>query len=401
MARSPNLRFSQHAGALCVLMAFLPLFAPTAMACRYSVREVAFVELDTGPLTLYYFPAEPDDAAPTALAEAFRNSGLHIETVAEPNHPAQAYKASTPLPAAALVAEDGRALPVNAPNAAALLTAVLHSRAQKELLEALPEHLCVALLVHGADADATARLRAQLSEAMARLERRLPTLERPTREGVRLIEVSPGQLASERVLLWSLGLDPDFTQTKPSFAAVFGHGRRFGPLYSDGELSTDEMTELFALAGASCECGLERSWMQGPIVPLDWSREAKARVAAALGFDPENPLVALEMRQILAQAGSAGSQADDSPGAIPSTGYREMTLTDMLDVSPPPGAQNAPAADASAPPRHVAARQAVPLEAPQPGASRRGMAVVVGLVVAINAVLLAVLQRRRAHRRET
>jgi hypothetical protein len=128
------------------------------------------------------------------------------------------------------------------------------------------------------------------------------------------------------------------------------------------DVDARKLADLLCLAGASCECGLDRSWMQGPMIPLAWTRQDQARIAAELGFDPESPLVALEMRQILAQAGAGAPETQAGLADIPASGYREVSLASL---TPPEEEPEAPPAEQAAqdPPRPPDAARTLPAAA--------------------------------------
>lgn len=389
----------------------LLLAAAPAHACRYSVREVAFVDLSTAPYRLAYHPGAgttPEESAriASALLERFRG----MDVVAE----VQAGSEAARLPRAILTAPSGRTLDIPLPPgtvrpAEALAQALLGSPVQRELLELMPEHLCAAVLVHGSDAGATAEFKALVEAAIKRVEGRLSTLERPMKKGVQLIEIPVEAFERERMVLWSLGIDADDLSEEPRLAAVFGHARRFGPVMTRKDLTPEKLADVFALAGASCECGLDRSWMQGPVVLLEWTRAAKSRVASALGFDPENPLVALEMRQILAQAAPVEEGGTASLDHVPASGYREGALetmiTPLLEPSSPQAETAPETRELQAPPVEPAVC-AAPIEtgaaatASKEDAQQRNPALValmsvVALLLIVNAVGAVVLWRKK------
>ena len=51
--------------------------------------------------------------------------------------------------------------------------------------------------------------------------------------------------------------------------------------------------------GADCECGLDKNWLQGTMLPMLWDKKTLGRITKNLGFDPENPLIKIEINQIM------------------------------------------------------------------------------------------------------
>jgi hypothetical protein len=68
-------------------------------------------------------------------------------------------------------------------------------------------------------------------------------------------------------------------------------------------LSQSSVSAILNTIGLNCECGLDRKWMQGVMVPLKWDRDRKQAIVKQLGFNPESPEIRIEMSQILAKGG--------------------------------------------------------------------------------------------------
>tara|TARA_B100000809_G_scaffold36939_1_gene32353 strand:+ start:168 stop:641 length:474 start_codon:yes stop_codon:yes gene_type:complete len=110
-----------------------------------------------------------------------------------------------------------------------------------------------------------------------------------------------------------------------------------GPVLSGERLSQPSVSAILNTIGLNCECGLDRKWMQGVMVPLKWDRDRKQEIANQLGFNPESPEIRIEMSQILAKGGAGqginrskivGDTLDELL-----TGYR----TGSLAANTPPG----------------------------------------------------------------
>ena len=92
------------------------------------------------------------------------------------------------------------------------------------------------------------------------------------------------------------------------------------------EISPTAVYGILNAVGQSCECDLDRSWMQGPRVPLRWNAAAKERVVQDLSFDAESPFVKTEISGILARGpqhtrGEAGVTLEEAPLA-----YEEIVI---------------------------------------------------------------------------
>jgi len=129
--------------------------------------------------------------------------------------------------------------------------------------------------------------------------------------------------SQELVLLWSLGVD-DPNDEDTIIAPTMGRMRRLGdPLIVPGAASSDLEARL-GLVGLDCECGLDRKWMQGVMVPHDWTTDDEAKALAVLGFDPGNPLVVAEIQRILSRGGAEEGRGGDELGR--SAQYEEVTV---------------------------------------------------------------------------
>ena len=115
-----------------------------------------------------------------------------------------------------------------------------------------------------------------------------------------MIRFSPAEAQREKVLLWSLGVDLE-QKSVTQIALLFGRGRKLGPVLQIPGSRQQDLWRSLEVVGNDCECGLDRSWMQGPMIPHDWSTSDEAEALAALGFDPGNPLVKAEISRILAR----------------------------------------------------------------------------------------------------
>ena len=144
-------------------------------------------------------------------------------------------------------------------------------------------------------------------------------------------------------MLWSLGFDLDLTD-EPQAAILIGRGRRLGPPLQGGLITRTKLQQMMALIGQDCECDLDRSWMQGPMIPLRWGPDRQQTTYNALGFDPDNPLVKAEISRILAR-GKNPIRVNDAEGigteldmlllgySEEVIGFEELTIEPAMDTS--------------------------------------------------------------------
>jgi hypothetical protein len=147
----------------------------------------------------------------------------------------------------------------------------------------------------------------------------LENLPKPIARPPALVVLDRPSLAREEMLLWALGLQPQDVN-EPCAAVFYGRGRWVGPLFKGDILTADALTELLFVVGADCECGLDHRMLQGTMLLARWDESLREKTVASLGFDPESPLVRMEMVSIVRR----GMGGFDYPG-VP-LGYEEIQV---------------------------------------------------------------------------
>lgn len=310
--------------AVCV---FTFAHLPAVFGCRYTVRDVGFVDMGSPPYRLYGFVRNdtPEDIASTlkrVSVAALLDSNVESEIInidEQPDHKAMQYFRShtiESLPAAVLVSPDGKSLvlPIHAADKSFQetlwtgLESAVSSPARERLMQQVAQTYCTVVLIEGQNAAANARAKETVSAAIDEIASTMDQLPKPVEAPPHLITIASQTASREAVFLWSLGLsDPEITE--PHVAVLYGRGRRIGPLLRGNEITRNRLLSVLSVIGASCECGLDRKWMLGTRIPLRWGSKTQAAVVKHLGFDAENPMVRTEISQILSIGGSAGTQA--------------------------------------------------------------------------------------------
>ena len=140
-----------------------------------------------------------------------------------------------------------------------------------------------------------------------------------------ILELPFARRSEEKVLLWSLGIDQKDPQ--PSAVVLYGRGRMMGTVLKGLDISDNKLDHYLSMIGLDCECGLDRRWMTGQRVPIRWDQNTQHQVAQALEFDPENPMVKMEISRILGK-GPSGNTGFDLKGQSSSNfGYREIEIS--------------------------------------------------------------------------
>lgn len=343
------------------MVALLSVLEPPILhACRYSVRDIAFVNFETDNWHLYCCVGDdtPSEVVSVLRQSAYASlidSNIEVEMVnldSSPEHPVTRYVAGWAVessPVALLVARDGRSMLVQIPETGAYFAAnvwavfegVVSSPVRKSIRESIIDSYAVVLLVEGPDIDENERARKETDKAIGLITELMPRMAKPVEGPPQLVTVPYDSREQERVLLWSLGVlgnEPDAA----SIVLLHGRGRRIGPVIRGERIAADILLGMLSVVGADCECGLDLTWSYGPMIPMAWGHDDRRYAAKTLGFDPESPIVKVEVSQILARGSLTEAQMVEGSGpSIPgSAGYSEEVLqlendgNDMNTMSP-------------------------------------------------------------------
>jgi hypothetical protein len=337
-------------------------WAPAALGCKYNVRETGFVDLGVEPYYFYGYikndtPADIASSFKGVLSAAFMDSNIRpeaINTDQEKQHPALEYLESLQiksLPAGVLVSPDGQALavPVAEPDRPfkdtlwAAAGYILSSPKREEILQHVIEAYCVVLLIEGTNIQKNAEAKAIACDAIKRIESQMGILPKPIARPPVMVVVDSKSLSQEKVLLWSLGLNAQDI-TAPHIAIIYGKARWIGPLLKGEELTEANLTNLLFIIGDDCECGLDHRWAQGTMLPVKWDQKLQAKAAANLGFDPENPMIKMEICSIVGR-GIGGSSYPGVPFEYQSDNSRQIVPVQAENAAPPAAADKKPDAD--------------------------------------------------------
>jgi hypothetical protein len=178
------------------------------------------------------------------------------------------------------------------------MESIVISPKRKEILSSIVESYCVILLVQGDNAVANEKARAAASGAIAEIKRIMDQMTKPIEKPPLLIVIPPELYSQERILLWSLGINGKGIDD-PRVTLLYGKGRRIGPFFTGENITQNGIFNILSLIGSSCECGLDKEWMLGTMIPLRWDGKLQSEVVKQLGFDAESPMVKTEISQIL------------------------------------------------------------------------------------------------------
>lgn len=347
-----------------------------AYGCRYNVREVGFIDVGIDPYHVFgYVPKETSPEAVSGLRAtmdtALIDTNIRFEPVsagADANRPEMQFVASHKIsrfPAAVLVSPDGQSRPIDLAETegrfeerlSSAMESVLNSPVRQAILRKSAESYGVVLLIEGPVADDNQAAREAVSAAIGRIDEQLEFLPKPIARPPEQVVLDRQSLAREEVLLWSLGLKPQDVN-EPCVAVFYARGRWIGPLFKGDAIRVDHLTELLFVIGADCECGLDHRWLQGTMLPAKWDGDLQAKAAESLGFDPENPMVKMEMVSIIRR----GMGGFDYPG-VP-FGYQEIEVSSEV---PDPGTQIETEVESEIPDPDVRIEAGADSEVPVPG----------------------------------
>lgn len=316
-----------------LLIAVLGLLIPDAQACRYSIRDVSFVDLEPEPYKFYWLGSDRREVIERSLSAASRailtDSNLGFVSGTPPDN-----IVSTDGSGILIISPDGRSLEVGVGEvpdkdvemdswALGMVRELVASPVRNLILEKAIDRYAVILVAEGTDGSENRRVAEAAKQSVREIDRLLPRMPKPVENGPELIVVPHSDKAGERIAMWAMGMDADKEDVQA--CVISGRGRRVGPPLTGGLVTRTALLEHLVIVGQDCECELDRSWMQGPMMPVDWDRNLRRQAFDALGFDTENPMVKSEMSRIIAR----GPNADTSAGVReyqPAGGFDDLMM---------------------------------------------------------------------------
>ena len=397
------------------------VLAPVTFACEYNVRDVGFVELTTDPYELQVVAGEElDDDARAALSRvgytALLDTNVEVrmaEDITSLGTDLAAELEGLSLPAAVLQSPAGIRqaieLSADAETLRAELDALVQSPKRTEIQNTVMDRYGIVLVVEGGDRSEFERAVSEAESAITRIHTKMKMLPKAIAQPPALITLERDEFDAESLLLWSLEL-PEAGPEESIAVVLYGRARRLGPNLTGDDLNAKQIGDFLGVIGADCECGLDRSWMQGTMLPTRWNTDRQALMAQRLGFDPDDPMVKTEISMLISKSARVGGGSDSKGTISPdmSFGYQEVTA--VVDetfegeemVEGEDGGSSLIVA-ATAPPELPAEASPEPAAAPesapsQPVAERAGVALMpVALVLIVVVCLITAFILGRAY----
>ncbi len=322
----------------------LLLLNSTLFACRYTVREIGFADYGADAYHFYLFKddriSDKDAVAFKKISyAAFLDANVSAQVVDVHGNDSlsisilQFYKKDSNgnLPNAVLVSPEKKAKPFTFSNQKegfkeslwSALEEIVTSQARDELLQKIVKAYAVVYLIEGTDPSKTMQAHQKAEAAINKIKLIMSDLPKPVDHPPELIDVKKDEIENEQVLLWSLDWQVA-DKSEPAVAVIYGRGRRMGPLLKGEQITENLIQNMLRFVGADCECGLDRTWMLGTMVPLRWDSQRKTEIVRQFGFDADNPMVVSEMSQILSIAPERLKKSASSGNLY---GYSEGVLT--------------------------------------------------------------------------
>jgi len=293
------------------------------LACRFNVRETGFVDLGFEPYYLFGYvgrdtPAEVTSTFRQVSYASLMESGIRVEIIdtdQQKDHPAMKFLdlwRIQSFPAAVLVSPDGQSLsvPVTKPGQPfketlwSALDDILSSPKREEIVQQVSKTYGAVLLIEGGQREENKKAEAAAAGAIERVSMQMDMMPKPIAHPPVLLTMGSESLSREKILLWSLGLDAEKVN-KPYAVVLYGRARWIGPLFEGEQINENDLASVLFVIGADCECGFDYRWLQGTMLPVRWDDKVQARVAEGLGFDPENPMIKMEMSRIVGRGFSS------------------------------------------------------------------------------------------------
>ena len=179
--------------AMCLGALLSLMIVTAAMACRYTVRDIGFVRLSPPTIRLVLLDAVHDDAAIAASLADLPLELVEVDSSHDPDHPACIALQDTGR-SAVLLAEDGRALPIEDP------LSIGRSPLAVALATEAATTFAFVLLLESSDEAANAIARAELDQLQGRLDAIEEHLPRPLGHPLRIRSLAWASASRERIL---------------------------------------------------------------------------------------------------------------------------------------------------------------------------------------------------------
>ncbi|MDG1873582.1 MAG: hypothetical protein P8J27_06705 [Mariniblastus sp.] len=281
--------------------------------CKYSVRDVAFVNVHGKPWQLQLIkPANVEtnefESWNEELRTRLRDSNVGYVWLSADSTEAlslesnnliiQDGKTSVSQPRSFLTSPDGLTRPMQRTDSFDNdIQLLISSPKRTEVLNQAVDSLCVLVVFECGIEAKDSKARATAESAINRINKQMWTLEKPTDRGPALVVVD-AQDPRESGFVNSVGVE---SRNSPAVAVIYGQGRRLGDLLVGDQITLKKLVGRASVCGQDCECELNRDWLYQQQIIHVWTQELERKAESGLSFDPLSAFVVAEVAQILAK----------------------------------------------------------------------------------------------------
>ncbi len=325
--------------SICFLTAVFLTAAPVVFSCRYNVRDMGFVDLGRAFYSLFLYidkgMSADEDSMRNMLKTELANTNILFDVIdvdTQRNHSGLSYfskQLRDSLPLLVLVSPEDSVFVFEKTGkidleqyTAGSMDTIFHTKMTHAIKKTVTENFGAVMVIKGEDEPANQYALNQAAEAVENIRGAMNSLPKSIANPPELVVLGKEGRQKERILTWALGLTDD-EPAYPAVAVFYGRMRRMGPVLTGDDIDADKLTSMLTIVGADCECGLDRYWLEGKMLPHKWQRTVRDKLAKSLDFDPENPMVKIEMMNILGK-GAGGRQNPHLSGL--NLGYKEIEV---------------------------------------------------------------------------
>ncbi len=330
-----------------VIFIILFIIQGEIFACKYSVRDVAFVNLDRHSYQLYYvtnkkLSPEQSQAISELTKNLFNDSNIQFHSVSQEEFEDEIIldeKEEIQNPRLVLIDQEGRHFsePARSKNSVTEkeLVEFLNSPMREQLIPRFLHVHSVVLLLEGKEEQWNKRAIEISNGSIENVSQSMKELPKKIANPPVLLRLSQKDQKKEKVLLWSLGIDKPISD-EAQIVILYGKGRMLGSVFQVPGLTQTELSHYLNYVGQDCECELDRTGMKGVMIPLKWGIQTQAEARKLLGFNPENDFIKEEVTRILARGAKRSGKTIEKKlfQSDPLLGYSEINIEKTSGLTP-------------------------------------------------------------------
>ena len=282
--------------------------APAAQVCKYSVRDLGFVDLVPPPfrLVLVHNGATILQAQHQELAigKGLVHGNIRLVKVSAEELKTNGEFRGIQLPGKLaqpqfwLTGPDDRAVPFKPTT---FMRDLVQSPMRHAIQHEVTHSLAVVLLLESTNDAANQAARAKAEKVLAIVNKVKMNFDKAPAGEIKLLALPVVNRPQERWTLWGLGEEPAASDT-PKIAVLFGKMRRAGALFVGADWPEAELFDRMATLSQSAELELDRQQFFGSALPFVGSSDWQEKLADNLQFDPHSGAVKAEISALLKKA---------------------------------------------------------------------------------------------------